>query len=71
MKLNPHRVVERIINEMLDEEDADEANAKAMLEVQAEVAAAEAKALGQKIPLTREALTPVEVPTSSSRITDH
>jgi len=69
MKLNPHKTVERIIDEMLDE-DADEANAKAMLEVQAELAAAEAKALGQKIPLTREALTPVEVPTSS-RITDH
>ena len=69
MKLNPHKTVERIVDEMLDE-DADEANAEAMLDVQAELAAAEAKALGQKIPLTREALTPVEVPTSSSRITD-
>jgi len=66
MKLNPHKTVEKIIDEVLDE-DADEANAQAMLEVQAELAAAEAKALGQKIPLTREALTPVEQWTSSSR----
>ncbi len=70
MNLNPHKTVESIVDEMLDE-DADEAYAEAMLDVQAELAAAEAKAPGQKVPLTREALTPVEVPTSSSRITDH